>query len=436
MTENNPGAVRRGPAPLLPHQLEVVSDRTSKIRVVQGGYRSGKTVTGLACVVDMGLRSEGAPILVVEPTYRLILDVFIRCAAQFLTLWKIPWRYHKSDKILTIGRRFTFDVLCRSADQPRALEGLTVGGLLVDEWELCDLEALQVAFARVSVGPCCQKVLTGTPEGYGLAYDWLLGRPAEKLREDGIRVWTINTAQNTELPRDYASDMRKRMDDDVAGEKLDGVRRAKGGRVYSRFDRSRHTRDPAVAPGTGEVQIFADFNVNPMVWLIAEADTKKKALHVVGEFVGRNTDTAAQAEKIKPVIADYLKRTRRRHYSIDDVTEMGIKVFCDASGIQRTATTHVTNVALLKQAGFHAKHGMKNPPVDDRINTVQVMLRDRRLTVDPGGAPSLVTSLERQAWVKEQPDKTGGIDHPVDSLGYGCFWQFPVWRSGDREARD
>lgn len=431
-------AVRRGAAPLLPHQLEVVADRTSKIRVVQGGYRSGKTVTGIACVVDMGLRSEGHPILVVEPTYRLILDVFIRSAAQFLTAWKIPWRYHKSDKILSVGRRLQFDVLCRSADQPRSLEGLTVGGLLVDEWELCDLEALQVAFARVSVGPCQQKVLTGTPEGYGLAYDWLLSKPSARLAEDGIRVWTIDSSKNTTLSKDYVSDMRKRMDDDVAGEKLDGVRRAKGGRVYSRFDRQRHTRDPCVLPGKGEVQVFADFNRNPMVWLLAEVDTPRKCIHVVGEFIGKvaeGTDTASQAEKMKPYIADYLKRTRRRHYSIDDVTDMGIQVFCDASGIQKTTTTHLTNVSLLKQAGFKPRHGMKNPPVDDRINTVQVLLRDRRLTVDAGAAPTLVTSLERQAWVNEQPDKTGGIDHPVDGLGYGCFWQFPVWRSGEREPR-
>ena len=403
---------------------------------MQGGYRSGKTVAGLAAVLDMGLRSEGQPILVVEPTYRLILDVFIRAASQYLTAWKVPWRYHKSDKILSIGRRLQFDVLCRSADQPRSLEGLTVGGLLVDEWELCGIEALQVAMARVSVGPCQQIVLTGTPEGYGPGWELLLAKTPAELEAEGTRVWVVQTTQNTTLRESYATDMAKRMDDDVAGEKLHGLRRAKGGRVYSRFDRARHTRDPCVAPGTGEIQVWADFNIGQMVWIVAEVDQQKRAAHIVGEFVGKATDTAMQAEKIKPYLADYIRRTRRRHVSIQDVTEMRLKVFCDASGTQRTAVTALTNVALLQQAGFLAKHGAKNPLVEDRINTVQVMLRDRRLTIDAGAAPSTLMSLERQAYVKGQPDKAGGLDHAVDALGYGCHWQFPVWRTEKGSQQD
>ncbi len=413
--------VRRGNAELLPHQLELVADRTSKIRVMQGGYRSGKTVTGVAAVIDMGFRSEGAPILAIEPTYRMVVDVFVASAMRMLDVWGLPWRYHKSDRVLTIGRGRTFDVLCRSADNPRSLEGLTVGGLLVDEWELCEREALQVAMARVSVGPCQQIVLTGTPEGYGPCYDLVLAAP-----KPSTRVWVVRTRANTMLRADYVADMEGRLDADEAGEKLEGQRRAKGGRVYSRFSRDVHGRNPCV--GVAELQVWADFNVGKMHWVVAEVEPARQSAHIVGEFVGTNTDTARQAEEIKRYLAAYLTRTRRRHITADDVRAMRIKVFCDASGTQRTSVTPLTHVALLQQAGFEPRHGLANPLIDDRVNTVQIMLRDRRLTIDPQGAPQTCMMFERQAYVNGQPDKAGGLDAAADAVGYGCFWQFPVWR--------
>jgi len=169
-----------------------VGDRTSRIKVLQGGYRSGKTVAGVAAVVDMAFRSGGFPILVVEPTYRMVVDVFVATARRMLDAWKLPYTWHKTDKILTIGRRKQVEILCRSADEPRSLEGITAGGLLVDEWELCDVEALTTAMARVSMGPCQQIVLTGTPEGYGPAYEMILAKPSPDVRQ-----WSVTSSANS-----------------------------------------------------------------------------------------------------------------------------------------------------------------------------------------------------------------------------------------------
>ena len=414
--------MRRSEVHLLPHQLELVADRTSKVRVLQGGYRSGKTVAGVAAVLDMGLRGDGDPVLVVEPTYRMALDVFVATARRMLDAWAIPYEWKASAMTLTIGRRKRFDVLCRSADNPRSLEGLTVGGLLVDEWELCDPIALGVAMARVSIGPVQQIVLTGTPEGYGPAYEMILARP-----EPTTRVWTVRSKANAYLRESYVDDMAKRLDDDVAQEKLEGIRTAKGGRVYSRFDRAVHCGAPCVT--MGEIQVAADFNVGFMHWLICETDPAGRRTHVVGEVIGKNTDTAEQAERVAHWIAQYVNRTRRRVVSRRDVFDMHIPVFCDASGNARSAVTPLTHVALLHQAGFRPKHGAANPLVADRVNTLQVLLRDRRVTVDAAAAPWLVKGLEQQAYDGQgAPDKRGDLDHGLDALGYLAHWQMPVWR--------
>jgi hypothetical protein len=74
-------------------------------------------------------------------------------------------------------------------------------------------------------------------------------------------------------------------------------------------------------------------------------------------------------------------------------------------------------------------HGAANPRVEDRVNTVQVLLRDRRITVDAKAAPLLVRSLEQQAYDKSgAPSKADDLDHCLDALGYAAHWQFPVGR--------
>lgn len=415
--------IQRGAATLLPHQLALVGDRTSRIKVLQGGYRSGKTVAGVAAVVDMAFRSGGFPILVVEPTYRMVVDVFVATAKRMLDAWRLPYVWHKTDKILTIGRRKQVEILCRSADEPRSLEGITAGGLLVDEWELCDVEALTTAMARVSMGPCQQIVLTGTPEGYGPAYEMILAKPSPDVRQ-----WSVTSSANSYLSSTYVESMRQRMDDSTASEKLDGVRTAKGGRVYGRFDRRVHCVSPVVVKGT--IQIACDFNVRYMHWIVCETDQSQRTTHVVGEVIKEGgTTTDEHAERVAQWIAQYLTRTRGRHYTRDDVYQMRLQAYVDASGTALRSTSTKSDVALLTQAGFRPVHGNANPPVKDRVNTLNVLFRDRRVTVDASAAPVLTRALETQALDKHgDPDKRGDIDHGIDALGYLCHWQWPVHR--------
>jgi hypothetical protein len=63
----------------------------------------------------------------------------------------------------------------------------------------------------------------------------------------------------------------------------------------------------------------------------------------------------------------------------------------------------------------------------DRVNAVQAMLKDatgrRRLRVHPR-ALALIKALDGQTYKEGTsiPDKTLGLDHPVDALGY-LVWQ-------------
>lgn len=107
-----------------------------------------------------------------------------------------------------------------------------------------------------------------------------------------------------------------------------------------------------------------------------------------------------------------------------------IIVYPDASGKNRNATGMDTSIALLKQAGFMLKYNPANPPVGDRVNSMNAMfcnaLGQRRYLVNTRMCPFYTQALEEQAWVKGEPDKSNNIDHCLDAAGYFVHWNYPL----------
>jgi PBSX family phage terminase large subunit len=202
-----------------------------------------------------------------------------------------------------------------------------------------------------------------------------------------------------------------------------------GGRVYGRFRREYHCAAPwAATPGKGRVAIGCDFNVGNMAWIVAEIDDDRKTAHVVGEVIKEGgTTTDQHAEVTAEWIAAYLTRTRGRRFTREDVFRMRVAAYIDASGKARDSTSTLSDVHLLVQAGFNPIHPKANPPVKDRISTVNTLLRDRRVTFDPA-CVTLTRGLEMQALdANGNPDKASGHDHALDALGYLLHTQWPVY---------
>jgi hypothetical protein len=107
-----------------------------------------------------------------------------------------------------------------------------------------------------------------------------------------------------------------------------------------------------------------------------------------------------------------------------------IFIYPDASGKNRTATGMDTSHAILMNAGFKLQVNPSNPPVGDRINSMNAMfnnsLNERRYKVNKRQCPTYVRCLERQAWVKGEPDKSNDLDHPLDAGGYTIHYMYPI----------
>lgn len=413
---------RRGVARLLPKQMELVADTKSKILIYRGGYRSGKTTGLCAKAIDLGARHWPHPVLAIEPSFPMIRSVFVATMQRLCSTWGLPTRWQEWRKTLTIGKRKPITILCRSADAPRSLEGLTVGSLIGDEWELWDTEALKVAMARVSIGPLQQIVLGGTPEGFGPGWELL-----EKHPKPTTRVIVSKTTENTFVRTDYSEDMRSRLSEEEAKEKLDGERSAPGGRVLSRFDPAIHLAAPCVPESVGRLEVWAGFSFL-MHWLFVLVDDRTRAFHVVGEMTSKATDSELLAQQAQAWIAAWEQR-RGRHVTVADVKLRGVPAICDAMGIQRSASTPLSHIAILLAQGFKPKYPKINPSEEDRIASLQKVLADVRLTVDAAKAPQLVQALQQARRGKSgHVQKEGGLEIGLSVVGNGVMWHSPAYR--------
>jgi hypothetical protein len=416
---------------LAPHQGELVDDIESEVIALSGGYGAGKTWALCAWAVDRALRNGGARTLIIEPTYPMVVDVLVPTMEDFLDKHGIPWSYAVAKKTFYIGPKKR-QIICRSGEKPGRLKGLTVGAAALDEFEMQSEEVALVAISRLRDvrATCYQLALVGTPEGFGWGYRWLEEKPKK-----GTRVIKARTVDNDFRRKGYEENIRLHLSDEEAAEKLDGVRTLPGGRVYTRFSRQKHHRD-APADWThlpGRIELWCDFNVGLMCWAVV--NVVGDVAHVVDEIIGYDTDALEQAEKARRYLAGKFKVTEQ------DVMRMRIPMVCDASGSNRSAAAPMSMVMQATSVGFRPVHPPANPPVEDRVASVQGALTMQRLYFDTRRAPFISRCFEQQARdpsgapAKNNANPKEDMSAGTDAVGYGIYVHWPAFRpSANRPA--
>lgn len=423
--------VTRAEHTLNPSQYTAIGDVTSRVLVLQGGWRSGKTHALCCKVLDLSRRNPGKVGVFAAPTWSMVEQVFVEEMRLLCALTDVAMAWNGQKGVLTLFRRRPVRVICRSLDRPRSGEGLTVAWAVIDEWELCNPTAIKTINARITKGDVSQLVLGGTPESFGPAYSMMLAEP-----RPGTRVITMPTRENADNLNDgYLEDTGAILDDDEKAEKLEGIRTAKGGLVYRRFDRvlcfgrrAIDEREPH------SIELWCDFNIGAHHWLIVEVSIDRRRFHVGGEVIGYDVDTDQHAGRALHALASYMSKRGSRRVTADDVAEMKINAPCDSSGRNRGALA--SHVRVLSSHGFRPLYFSRgNPDVEDRVFSVNQCLAARplALTVDEKAAPFLARALQQQGRdasgaPAKHKDPAHDLSGPVDALGYGVWWHRPSHR--------
>lgn len=401
-----------------------------KYRAYVGGFGSGKTFSGCLDLGIFAAKHRGVPQGYFAPTYPLIRDIFYMTMAEAWEIlglsagrtdFTVDIKDSNKEVHLYIGKEHYGTIICRTMDKPANIVGFKIARALVDEIDVMPEDKAEQAWNKIIArlryrvpGEVNGIGITTTPEGFKFAY-----KRFKKNRTESYGMVQASTYENQEyLPDDYIQSLKESYPANLIEAYLNGeFVNLVGSTVYNQFDRKLND-SIEVDDGKSSLLISMDFNVTKMAAVVFKykAIGGKKTLHAIDEFKDLY-DTVDMIEHIK------------MKYPDRDVT-----VYPDASGKNRkTVGADISDIKLLKNAGFRVRAKDSNPRVKTRVNSVNAMLcnalGERKLFVNTYACPSLTECLEQQIYNdKGEPDKTAGVDHMNDAFGYIVAYEHGIDR--------
>lgn len=390
-----------------------LNDLDTKFRAYVGGFGAGKTFVGS---LDLALFAGRHPKLVqgyFAPTYRDIRDTFWPTMDEAATLLGFRAKIKAADKEVELyrGRAYYGTIICRSMDDPGGIVGFKIARANVDEIDVLAKEKAQNAWRKIIArmrlvvpGVVNGIGVTTTPEGFRFVYDTFKREP----KRDYSMVQASTYENERYLPPDYIQSLRDTYPEELISAYLMGeFVNLTSGTVYRNYDRIR-CRSTEVMRDNEPLHIGVDFNTANMSSVILVP--RGEHWHVVGELTGI-LDT--------PALIDVLKEKFAGHH---------VTVYPDASGGSRkTVNASISDLSLLRQAGFVVRSKDANPPVKDRVLSVNTAYSKGRLFVNDAKAKRFAEAQEQQSFDKNgEPDKATGHDHHNDAAGYAIHWLMPV----------
>ena len=348
-----------------------------------------------------------------EPTSPMVRDILIRTLNELLEQWQVPFTFRASPlpEYQLQFKEGIHTILLRTILTYQRLRGQNLSAVGFDEADTVNKrdaeQAMNMALARLRSGNVQQFYATTTPEGHSWAFDTF-----EKNAKEDTRLIRAKTSDNPFLPEGFIDSLLENYPPQLIQAYLNGnFCNLTSGQVYSRFDRDKHLINELPFPLENEVlKIGIDFNVMNCNAVVCVTSGGK--LLVVDEIV-RQQDTDALAREIK------------RRYGNNKIF-----VYPDASGAARsTINASKTDIAILESYGFTSMALRSNPPIKDRVQTLQAVLENSKGQVRMSiysKATRLIECLELQSYDEKtgDPDKQNGYDHLNDALGYLCYREF------------
>jgi len=387
----------------------------SKYPLFIGGYGSGKSHALIVSALRDIVTAPDGNLGIYCPTYDLLRLNLVPRFEELFDEVGMPYKMNKGSYIMNVENHG--DLIFRSMDNPNRIVAYEVFRSHCDEIDLLARGKAEEVWNRIIArnrqvvrGDHVNKVSAySTPEGFEFTY--------RKWGKDPSPEYTYtraSTLSNPHLPADYVESLIETYPPQLVQAYLEGLWvNLTSGAVYSRFDRELNDSQEVVK-GNEPLDVGMDFNVH---FGASTIHVERAGLpHAVDEV--RNAyDTDAQIAALKG------------KYPRNPIT-----VWPDATGThKKSSNTTSSDIAKLKAAGFKVKHVPANPPIKDRVASVNAMIcngqGERRYFVNTSKCPELAAELEQQTYDSNgQPDKSAGLDHGTDGVGYFLHGKWPIVR--------
>jgi len=387
---------------MLPHQRKWW-DLQNFIKLLVGGYGSGKTFIGAARSLYLSYLNPGIPGMYVSPTFKMAKKTIIPTFNEIATKSQLSIRHNKTDNEYYIDN-WDGHFWIGSGDDPDSLRGPNLAWAGIDEPFLQKKDVFDQMLARVRHPEATHRevFLTGTPESLNWGYDISMN----DARQYDIGTVVGKTKDNTHLPKEFYETLKHAYTEEMQSAYLDGeFINLKVGRAYKPFDRNRHIKHMDC---TGlEICAGLDFNVD---YMSCELFYKGNGwVHFFDEIRLSNSNSFEMADRLK-------------------VLYPGIVVYPDATGGARRSSSQKSDHAIFHDAGFRVISERDNPKVMDRVNAFNRLLLNDYVSIEPGKCDWLVKDLERVVFKSGDLDKKSdeALTHASDAAGYPIAYLYPV----------
>ena len=391
--------------PLSKPQKQVL-ECDKRFRVLITGRRFGKTFLAVTELAKFA-RYPKKKVWYVAPTYRMAKDIVWFELVDKLT--KHKWIKKTNNSDLSILLRNGSQISLRGADNENSLRGVGLDFLVMDEFADVKEHAWYEVLRPTLSDKNGSALFCGTPRGYG---NWSYNLFSKE--DDNWASFQFTTLDGGNVSANEIEQAKADLDERTFAQEYMASFVNYAGQIYYNFDRKENVIDK-YEPKTSEIHIGIDFNISPMTGVITEI--QGNSIYVYDEIILYSSNTDELVQEIKT-------RYSGKH----------IFAYPDPASKQRkTSAGGVTDLSILKNAGFNMRLRNTHPLVRDRINAVNTKLKNangKRTLFIANNCKNVLKSIERQIYKEgtSVPDKDNNYDHMNDALGYLVEYLFPVRR--------
>ena len=392
--------------PLTKPQAEVINN-PSRFRILITGRRFGKTFLAIHELARFA-RFPNRKVWYVAPTYRQAKAICWQELVQRLR--KHNWLSEINNSDLTVTLRNNSKISLRGADNENSLRGIGLDFLVMDEFADISPVAWYEVLRPTLSDTQGHALFCGTPRGFG---NWGYDMYVKGQSDREWQSFKFTTLEGLQVPQQEIDQARDDLDERTFQQEYMASFVNYAGMIYYNFDRNKNIIEH-YENTYKTLHIGLDFNVDPMCAVVSIIEND--IIYVIDEIQIWSSNTNEMVEEIK------------RRYKNKSI------IYPDPSARQRkTSAGGMTDLAILKNAGFEVKTRSTAPLVRDRINSVNAKLKNAKginSLYILKSCKNVIKSIERQIYKEGThiPDKDSGYDHFNDALGYMIEYNYPLKR--------
>jgi hypothetical protein len=406
---------------LTPIQNDYYYDKHRFI-ITSAGRRSRKTLIGQRKVLRHSIRNQEQRYFLGAPTYQQAKDIFWKRLLSNTSLL----RKDVDRSSLTVRLFNNAEIVVLGLDRPERIEGQEWHGCQISEIGNIKPEAWAEHIRPALADTGGFAILDGVPEGRNHYYEMALYscddvipktvplhgafHDCKKDDEWAFYTWFSSDVLN---PSEIAH-AKQQLDARTYRQEYEGSFESYAGVAYYTFgvhnfkDVQRDLKSP--------ISVGMDFNVNPMTASLGTI--KGDSYHQWGEIWLENSNT----REMKDELLKY----------VDDPED--IIIFPDSTGKAEKSNATMSDLAILRKAGFTVKAKSSNPFIIDRVNSVNSIMVERgaktRYLVNPKTCPKTINDWNRVIRLDDgRLDKNQEkqmIGHISAAVGYLVTYNWPV----------